>query len=69
VELNLPPPYAFIAGKGNITFTFQSLNTRVKLINHKFITFQCVFIGVGSVIPAGAGLTRSCNTLGSPTNV
>ena len=34
-----------------------------------FVTFQCVFIEVPSVTPAGAGLTRSCNTPGSHNNV
>ena len=34
-----------------------------------FIAFQCVFTGVRSVIPAGAGLTKSCNTLGSSTSM
>jgi hypothetical protein len=69
MELNLHSPIRLHSTQVKY-YVYISEYKRFSTINKSlFITFQCVFIGVRSVIPAGAGLTRSCNTLGNPTNV
>jgi len=69
MELNLHSPIRFHSTQVKYDVYISEYKHYGTINKSLFVIFQCVFMGVLSAIPAGAGLTRFCNTLGYLTNV